>query len=143
MMQEYIDFVTNHLMLTAAWFGIAALLVTTLVQGKLSGVKTVNVQEATLLINRQDAIVVDVRSADDFKKGHIVNAKNITVSQIEEGKLGGIENHKDTPIILVCESGSRSSGAASKLAKVGFTQVSNLLAGMGGWQSANLPITKK
>jgi len=143
MIQEYIDFFSNHLMLTAAWVGIAVLLVTTLVQSKLSGVKTVNVQEATLLINRQNAIVVDVRSADDYKKGHIVNAKNITVSQIEEGKLAGIENHKDTPIILVCESGTRSSGAASKLAKAGFTQVSNLLAGMGGWQSANLPITKK
>lgn len=142
-MQEYIDFFSNHVYLTMAWVGIAVILVHTLIQGKLSGVKSVNTQEATLLINKQNAIVVDIRTSEEFKKGHIVNAKNITVSQINEGKFAGIENHKDTPIILVCESGARTSGSAAKLAKAGFTQVNTLLAGMGGWQSANLPTTKK
>jgi rhodanese-related sulfurtransferase len=142
-MQEYIDFFSNHLMLTVAWFGVAAMLVTTLVQGKLSGVKSINTQEATLLINRQNALVIDIRTNEEYKKGHIVNAKNITLSQIDEGKFAGIENHKETPIILVCESGARSSSAASKLVKAGFTQVTNLLAGMSGWESANLPMTKK
>ena len=142
-MQEYIDFFSNNPMLSIAWLVIAVMLVHSLIKDKLSGVKSVTTQQATLMINKQNAIVVDLRSSDEYKKGHIVNAKNLTLSQIEQGNLAGIENHKDTPIILVCESGARASSAATKLVKAGFTQVNNLLSGMSGWRSANLPTTKK
>ncbi len=142
-MQEYIDFFSSQPMLSLAWIAIAALLVHTLIKDKLTGIKTVNAQEATLLMNKQNALVIDVRSRDDFRKGHIVNAKNITLSQIEQGNFTEIENHKQNPIIVVCESGTRSASAASKLTKAGFTQVNNLFSGMGGWTSANLPTTKK
>ena len=142
-MQEYIDFFSNNLMLTIAWVVIAALLLHSLIAAKLTGVKSISTQEATLLINKQNAIVVDIRPGDEYKKGHIVNAKNITVSQIEQGKFPGIESHKDTPIILVCDTGARTAGAAGKLVKAGFTQVHSLLSGMSGWQAANLPTTKK
>lgn len=142
-MQEYIDFISNNPMLSIAWVVIAVMLVHSLVKSKLSKINNINPQEATLLINKQDAIVVDIRSADEFKKGHIVNAKNITVSQIEEGKFAAIENSKQTPIIVVCATGTRSSGAGEKLAKAGFEQVNNLFSGMSGWSAANLPTTKK
>lgn len=142
-MQEYIDFFSNNLMLSVAWLMIAVLLVMSFVKDKISGVKTVTAQQATLMINKQDAVVVDVRTRDEFNKGHIVNAKNITTSQIEQGKFGGIENHKETPIVLVCESGARSASVAGKLVKAGFTQVYNLHAGMSGWNNENLPTTKK
>ena len=140
-MQEYIDFFSNNLMLSVAWVVIAVLVVYSFIAAKLTGVKSVTTQEATLLINKQNAIVVDIRKSDEFKKGHIVNAKNITESQIEQGKFVGIASHKDTPIILVCDTGVRTSGAAKKLVKAGFTQVNNLREGMSGWQSANLPTT--
>jgi rhodanese-related sulfurtransferase len=142
-MQEYIDFFSNHLMLTIAWIALVAMVVMSFIKDKLTGVKSVTAQEATSLINKENAIVVDIRSKDEYQKGHIVNAKNITLSQIEEGKLAGIESHKNSPIILVCDSGAGTSSAATKLVKAGFTQVHNLLAGMNGWQSANLPTTKK
>ncbi|MEG3755446.1 rhodanese-like domain-containing protein [Psychromonas arctica] len=142
-MQEYIDFISNNPMLSAAWVVIAVMLVHSLVKSKLSKINNVNPQQATLLINKQDAIVVDVRNADEFKKGHIVNAKNITVSQINEGKFAAIENNKQTPIIVVCATGTRSSGAGDKLAKAGFEQVNNLFSGMSGWTAANLPTTKR
>jgi len=96
-----------------------------------------------MMINKQNAIIVDVRSVEDYKKGHIVNAKNIPVSQIDKGNFADIEKHKESPIIVVCASGDRSSGAAGKLTKAGFTQVTNLLSGMNGWASTNLPTTKK
>jgi len=142
-MQEYIDFISNNPMLSAAWVVIAAMLIHSVVKNKLSKITNVNPQQATLLINKQDAIVVDVRNADEFKKGHIVNAKNITVSQINEGKFAAIENHKQSPIIVVCATGTRSSGAGDKLAKAGFEQVNNLFSGMSGWTAANLPTTKR
>ncbi|RBW44937.1 rhodanese-like domain-containing protein [Psychromonas sp. B3M02] len=142
-MQEYIDFISNNPMLSAAWVVIAVMLIHSVVKNKLSKINNVNPQQATLLINKQDAIVVDVRNADEFKKGHIVNAKNITVSQINEGKFAAIENHKQSPIIVVCATGTRSSGAGDKLAKAGFEQVNNLFSGMSGWTAANLPTTKR
>lgn len=142
-MQEYIDFFSNNLMLSMAWLAIAVILVNSIIKDKLSAVKSVNAQQATLMINKENALFVDVRSSDEYKKGHIVNAKNITLSQIEQGKFTGIENNKQTPIIVVCESGARAAGAANKLYKAGFTQVYNLSAGMDGWVSASLPTTKK
>ncbi len=142
-MQEYIDFFSNNPMLSIAWLVIAVMLVHSLVKDKLTGVKSVTTQQATLMINKQNAIIVDVRSSDEYKKGHIIDAKNITLSQIEQGNFTEIENHKETPIILVCESGARASSAAAKLLKAGFTQVNNLLSGMSGWTSENLPTTKK
>jgi rhodanese-related sulfurtransferase len=141
-MQEYIDFLIKNPMLSVAWIAIAAMLIHSLVKDKISGIKSVDTQEATLLINKQDALIVDIRPREEFQKGHIINAKNITLSQIEKGTLTGIENHKQTPIIVVCASGTRSAGAASKLVKAGFTQVNNLFSGMGGWEAANLPTTK-
>lgn len=142
-MQEYIDFFSNNPMLSLAWVAIAAMLIHSLVKDKISGVKTITAQEATLLINKQDAIIVDVRSADEFQKGHIVNAKNITLSQIEKGSFSAIENNKQSPIIVVCESGTRSTSAAAKLVKAEFAQVTSLFSGMSGWKAANLPTTKK
>ena len=142
-MQEYIDFLSNNPMLSIAWIAIAAMLIHSVIKDKISGIKSITAQEATLLINKQDAIVIDVRSKDEFQKGHIVNSKNITLSQIEQGNFSAIENNKQTPIIVVCETGARSASAASKLVKAEFTQVSNLFSGMGGWKSANLPTTKK
>ena len=142
-MQEYIDFFSNNLMLSLAWIATAGFLAFSFLQGKLNKVNSVTTQEAITLINKQNAIVVDIRTQDEYKKGHIVNSKNITQSQITDGKFSEIENHKDTPIIVVCETGHRSSGAGAKLSKAGFTQVHNLQTGMSGWQSENFPTTKK
>ena len=105
--------------------------------------KTLFIPRNEMYLNKQDAIIVDIRSEEEFKKGHIVNAKNITLSQIEKGTFPAIENNKQSPIIVVCESGTRSSSAAAKLVKAEFTQVTSLFSGMGGWKSANLPTTKK
>lgn len=142
-MQEYIDFFMTHQMLSIAWVVIAGLVVYSFMQSKLAGVKTATTQEAITLINKRNAVVVDIRSSEDYKKGHIVNAKNITVSQINDAKFGGIEAHKELPVILVCDSGHRSSGAAAKLSKAGFTEVYSLVAGMDGWMTENFPTTKK
>ena len=141
-MQEYIDFFTSNPMLSVAWIVIAGMLVNMTIKSKFSKVKSIETQEAVLLINKQDAVIVDVRSAEDFKNGHILNAKNIPMAQIDKGSFASIENKKNTPIILVCESGARSSSAAAKLVKAEFETVYNLAAGMGGWRSANLPTTK-
>jgi len=106
-----------------------------------TGGATINTLEATQLINRQDALVVDVRSEDEFQRGHILNARNIPVAQIEK-RLGDIARHKVKPIILTCESGSRCGPPASLLRREGFSQVFVLSGGNAAWQQAGLPVEK-
>lgn len=142
-MQEYIDFFSGQPMLSLAWIVIAGILINSLIQSKISKVKSVSPAEAVSLMNKEDAIVVDVRSGEDFKKGHILGARNIPVTKIDKGSFSSIENNKTTPIIMVCDSGTRSAGAAKKLVTAGFENVSNLASGINGWTSASFPTTKK
>jgi len=142
-MQEYSDFFANHTILVMAWFGIAGALAYSFIQGTFGKVNAIGSSETTQLMNREDAIVVDVRGVDEFRTGHIVGAKNIPLSQIQNKKFSGIENKKQIPIILVCESGMRSSGAAKVLAGAEFERVYNLKGGMGQWRSDKLPVSKK
>ncbi|MDF0535980.1 rhodanese-like domain-containing protein [Shewanella yunxiaonensis] len=141
-MQEYIEFFKAHPVLTLAWVGLFIAVLVTWLKGAVSKVKNVNAQEATLLINKQDAQVVDVRSKEEFRKGHIVNAVNIPMAEIKNKTNTNLEKYKAKPIILVCNAGMTSVQAGELLVKDGFEQVFSLKGGMGEWQSANMPISK-
>lgn len=97
--------------------------------------------QATLLINRENAQVIDVRGSDDYVGGHLPESRNIPLEQLEE-RAGDLDKFKDTPLILVCQTGARSSGACKQLEKLGFNRVSNLEGGIAGWRSAGLPVKK-
>lgn len=104
--------------------------------------KDVGPFEAVQLINRQDAVVIDVRDAADFEKGHIANAKNIPQAQIEQ-RLKELERLKSKPVILSCQSGSRSASAEGVLRKNGFTEVFTLRGGLAAWTQASMPLEKR
>jgi rhodanese-related sulfurtransferase len=101
----------------------------------------VSVQQATLMINRQDALVLDVRDADEFAKGHVVGSRSLPLGQLET-RAGELEKHKAKPVILVCQSGARSGTAVGQLRKLGFQQVFDLSGGVIAWQQAGLPLEK-
>ena len=73
-MQQLIEFTMNHLILVLSFLMVGGLLIYTLLQGNKGSVDPVG---ATEMINHQDAVVVDVRPAADFHKGHIINAVSI------------------------------------------------------------------
>ena len=100
----------------------------------------VSAQEATLLINREDALVVDVRDPGEYGAGHVIGAKNVPLAQIESS--GELAKRKDKPIILCCATGQRSSQALASLRKRGYARVFNLTGGLAGWQQAGLPTEK-
>lgn len=136
------EFFKANPMLSLAWVGLFVALVVSVIKSSTSKVKNVSHQELTLMVNKQDAKVVDVRSKEEFKKGHIVDALNVTLTEIKNNQVTSLEKFKTSPIILVCNSGMTSSQAAQLLTKQGFENMFNLKGGMAEWQSANLPVVK-
>jgi rhodanese-related sulfurtransferase len=138
-LQQLIDFVVNHWVLFAALAVIVALLAHNLILGSKGSVDPVG---ATDLINHRDALVLDVRPAADFAKGHIINAQNMPMNGFKN-QIGSLHKHKDKPIVVTCRSGSQSSQACHQLRKAGFSEVYNMRGGILAWQSANLPLSRK
>lgn len=97
--------------------------------------------QAVQLINRRDAVVIDVRGAADYKSGHITNARHIPEGEIE-ARAKDLEKIKSKPIIVSCARGHRSAGVANRLRKAGFQEVVALSGGIAAWQQANMPLEK-
>jgi len=98
--------------------------------------------EATLLVNREDAVVIDVREQGEYAQGHIPNARHIPAGEIER-RSKEMEKWKDHPVILCCATGARSNSAAGALRKTGFNRIYNLRGGMMEWQKAGQPVSRK
>lgn len=138
-MEQLLEFAGNHVFLVAALFVTLGLLGANLFLG---GKNNVDPQQATLMMNHDDALVVDVRPIADFGKGHIGNSKNIPINGFGN-QIGTLEKDKNRPIIVACRSGNQSQMACRQLRKAGFEKVFNLRGGIMGWQAANLPVSKK
>jgi rhodanese-related sulfurtransferase len=106
-----------------------------------SGAKAVSANEATLLINREEAVVVDVRSAAEYAAGHIPGSINVPAERMAD-KLSELDTYRSRPVIVTCQSGVRAGGACSKLKKGGFERLYELSGGLGSWQQAGLPVKK-
>lgn len=105
------------------------------------GADEVNPAGATLLINREDAQVIDVRDVDEFASGHLPDAKNIPLAKLAE-RMGDLEKMKGKPIIVCCAAGMRSAKGCSELKKLGFERVHSLAGGVDAWVGAGYPIKK-
>jgi len=141
-MERLPEFFSNHASLAMAFVVILGTLLWTLWQSLGRGLKKLSPMDATQLINREDAVVVDVRTDGEFNQGHIVNAVNIPQKSIEE-QLTKLNKYRNKPIIMACRNGQVASGVGSRLRKNGFEQVYNLAGGLVAWEGANLPLVKK
>jgi rhodanese-related sulfurtransferase len=133
------DFVQQNLMWVMLALFSGGMLVVSLIRG---GGKGVSVTEATLLINREEAVVVDVRETQEWSSGHIPNARHLALGQLDK-RISELEKFKDRPVIVCCASGNRSSSACGTLKRAGFERVFNLSGGIGAWKDAGLPVTNK
>ena len=97
--------------------------------------------EAVQLINRRDAVVLDVRDASEYKAGHIANARHVPAADLE-GRVKELDKVKAKPIIVSCARGTKSLGIANRLRKLGFNEVFSLRGGVAAWQQANMPLEK-
>ena len=140
-LQSLLAFAGEHPILSLALLGITLALIYTEIARLFSGFKAINPAALTDLINREDALVVDLSAQPDFEKGHVPGSRSVPPSQFDpESKL--LAKARELPVALVCRSGSASAEAAKKLVKAGFKRVYWLDGGVVSWQQANLPLVR-
>ena len=135
------EFIQKNIWLVIIAITSAVLFIWPTVAKLFSRAREVGVADAVLMINRKDAAIVDVREPSEFKAGHIPNARNIPAGQVKE-RTKELEKLKGRPILLVCQTGTRSAQIYGELTALGFAEVAGLAGGMGAWQQANMPVEK-
>jgi len=108
---------------------------------RILGVKETDTVRATQLINRSNALVLDVREQKEYDGGHIINSRLIPAGQLKE-RIGELEKYRNRPIVVVCRSGNRAAPITSWLGKQGFKETYLLNGGILAWQKASLPLEK-
>jgi rhodanese-related sulfurtransferase len=88
----------------------------------------------------QNALLVDVRTPEEFESGHLKRAVNIDFRS-DDFKSQIQKLDKNTPIFVYCHSGNRSGQATAMMQEMGFTNVSNLTGGISGWEADGRPVT--
>ncbi len=141
-MQAYIEFAGRHPLLFVALAAVIALIIMTELRRATKGYKEVLPAEAVRLINKEDALVLDVREANELGQGTIIDSKHIALSALPE-KVGDLSKDKNKPILVFCKMGNRSSQASKLLLKDSYTNVFSLKGGITAWMNDQLPITKK
>jgi len=101
----------------------------------------VGAMEAVQLINRRDALVLDVRDTGDYAAGHIANAKHVPEAQLAD-RIKELEKHRSRPIVVSCRTGARAPAVSGMLRKKGFAEAFALRGGIAAWQQASLPLEK-
>lgn len=137
-MNTYLEFAGNHALLVGALTFSFFLLVFTELQRKARGLTNIEPQDAVKLIN-SEAVVIDLRNAEAFARGHIVNAKNIPFDELQANK-DKIAKYAKKAIVAVCDGGMTSGKVVDSMRKSGIENVYGLKGGINAWTQANLPL---
>lgn len=141
LLTELIAFAGRHPYLSLLLLGITLAIIYTEVGRLTRGFKALSPAQLTALINRDDALVVDLSPSGDFEKGHIAGSRNVAPSQFDpENKI--LAKARALPVVVTCRNGQGSLGAAKRLKKAGFERVHWLDGGVAAWQQADLPLVK-
>ncbi len=135
------EFLKENVLLLGLALGSGFMLLLPFFKKSAGGATSLSATEAVNLINRNNALVLDVRELTEFETGHIVNAKHIPLAALAE-RMNELKKYKDKPILVNCQRGMRSAKACDILRKEEFTQVHNLQGGIEAWLSAKLPVIK-
>ena len=144
-MEQFLLFLQKspmNMLLLGAAVASGGMLIWPIVSRPFRGIGEVSAMEAVQLINRSDALVVDIRDEAAYTAGHVTGARHIAESEID-ARCGELEKFRDRPLIVVCRTGTRSGPVAARLKKQGFQHATSLAGGMYAWQQAGMPVEKK
>ncbi len=116
----------------------AGMLVWPEIDRAINGGGEIGTTEATQLMNQKKALVLDLRSSEDFQRARIPGARNLPAKELD-GRIAEIGKLKGRPVVLV---GERPVAAMRALKSAGFEHIVQLRGGMGAWQEAGLPVQK-
>jgi rhodanese-related sulfurtransferase len=137
-MDHLLQFIQKHPLLIS---GIALLAIAAVVielRHRLSATAAVGPSDAVRLMNK-GALVIDVRAADAYGAGHIIDARHIPQAELA-AQADSLKKYREKPVVLCCDSGVTSGASAALLKTLGFTQVVNLRGGLSAWKTENLPL---
>lgn len=137
-MERLLEFVLNHPELVVPFAVLLTLLI--MLESRRGG-KTVSSQQLTHLVNKEEAVVVDVRDSKEFREGHITDARNIPFASLKDN-LTQLDKFKEKPVILVCKMGQHAGAAGRILSTSGFKDVRRLSGGISTWKADGLPLVK-
>ncbi|MEE4362083.1 MAG: rhodanese-like domain-containing protein [Pseudomonadales bacterium] len=137
-MAQLFEFVSNHFFLVG---GFLVLLVLFVLNETRRGGREVSAQELVNLVNRDEAVVLDVRDRKEYQAGHITSALNIPFPTLEK-RIDELKPHRDRTLVVICKMGQHSNAAGTLLRKAGFEKVARLSGGMMAWRNASLPVVK-
>ncbi len=140
-MQDFIQFALHHWLLSGLFIILLILLLVEEARSK-GLLNQISPQELVRMMNRESAVVVDIRNLEIFREGHIVGAVSLPAAELEKDSSKLIK-YKDKPIVLVCATGQKAGAIAGILKKQNFEQIHVLAGGMNAWKTAQMPITKK
>ena len=140
-MQELIQFGEKHPLLCSAILAVFALLFIVEVLRLNRVRRMISPADATQLINRQRAEVLDLRSKEQFKTGHIIDSTNVSAQELVDNPKK-IEKFKQKPLVIVCPTGGESQKVAALLAKKGYNSYS-IAGGIRAWVDAQMPLVKE
>ena len=126
-----------YLFLTAA--GSGTLLFWPMLRRSAGG-QRVSAAQAVHLINREKAVLIDIRDAGEYAAGHVSGAKSVPLASLEAS--GDLPKNKALPIVVVCATGARAPRAIGALKKLGFENTHVLAGGLAAWREANLPVER-
>lgn len=133
-MERWLEFMQNHPFL----FGILGVLIVLffILENRRSGHK-ISPQSLGVLIQRENALLIDLRDAKDFKAGHISGSRNIPFSQLKNHVEELRES--DRPIVMICNMGQVAGSAVQMIAN---TKSYRLDGGIANWKAQGLPLVK-
>jgi rhodanese-related sulfurtransferase len=139
-MERLIEYVGHHPLLVAA-AAIAALVVLAYEYYlRMQGMSAISPQELIRLMN-QGALVLDIRTLDEFAAGHISGARQLPFEQLPKASET-LKKHREKPVIVYGADESSGPVVVRKLASQGFTKAFCLRGGLATWQAENLPLAK-
>lgn len=133
-MDRYIEFILNHYILVLAFAVVTYLLIQEIFDSAFNKARSITPLSAVAKMNKSDDVfIIDVREPPEFVTSHIEQATNIPLSKLPE-VLPTLTAHKNNPVLVVCQNGTRSASASKQLTKAGFEQIFVITGGMSAWE---------
>ncbi|MCH9697175.1 MAG: rhodanese-like domain-containing protein [Gammaproteobacteria bacterium] len=136
------EFVLNHWILSAGFAVVVALIFQEFWESLTRKYKRISTAGAINLINNDEPVILDVRETFEHAKGHIQDSINIPAPKLDK-QIQELEKYKSSPLIVVCQTGTRSASSCKKLHKLGFSKINHLAGGIQAWEDHKLPIMRK